>query len=105
MKVFGQHGEGLFASPTAIEDEVSRQYRVKVVGRIEEIKEKFYAISVERRLKHPAVVRISEAARETLFGTKVDKQAEHHVERRSLDADQRIVSRLGPTSIPKALPD
>ena len=69
MKVFGQHGEGLFASPTAIEEEICRQYRVRVVGRIDEIKERFYAISVERRLKHPAVVRISEAARTTLFGT------------------------------------
>ena len=68
MKVFGQHGEGLFASPTAIEQEICRQYRVRAVGRINEIRERFYAISVERRLKHPAVVRISEAARTTLFG-------------------------------------
>ena len=68
LKVFGQHGEGLFASPTAIEEEICRQYRVQPVGRIEEIKERFYAISVERRLKHPAVVRISEAARKTLSG-------------------------------------
>ena len=69
MKVFGQHGEGLFVSPTAIEEEICRQYRVQVVGRIEEVRERFYAISVERRLKHPAVVKISEAARTTLFGT------------------------------------
>ncbi len=68
LKVFGQHGEGLFPSPTAIEQEICRQYRVKAVGRIEEIKERFYAISVERRLKHPAVVRISDVARTTLFG-------------------------------------
>jgi LysR family transcriptional activator of nhaA len=72
LKVFGQHGEGLFASPTAIENEVSRQYRVRPVGRIEEIKEQFYAISVERRLKHPAVVKISDAARTTLFGAGED---------------------------------
>ena len=68
LKVFGQHGEGLFASPAAIEEEICRQYRVKTVGQIEEIKERFYAISAERRLKHPAVVKISEAARTTLFG-------------------------------------
>lgn len=68
LKVFGQHGEGLFASPTAIEEEVCRQYRVRTVGRIDDIKERFYAISVERRLKHPAVVKISECARTTLFG-------------------------------------
>ena len=38
------------------------------IGRIEQVRERFYAISVERRLKHPAVVAISEAAREKLFG-------------------------------------
>ena len=68
MKVFGQHGEGLFASPTAIEQEICRQYKVRPVGRIEEIRERYYAISVERRLKHPAVVKILAAARQTLFG-------------------------------------
>ena len=59
LKVFGQAGEGLFAAPTAIEKQVSEQYSVRVVGRIPEVKERFYAISVERRLKHPAVVAIS----------------------------------------------
>lgn len=67
LKVFGQHGEGIFAAPTAIEKEICRQYRVQAIGRVEEIKERFYAISIERRLKHPAVVKISEAARETLI--------------------------------------
>lgn len=70
LKVFGQAGEGLFASPTAIESEVSKQYSVQVVGRIAEVKERFYAISVERRLKHPAVVAISNSARNKLFGTE-----------------------------------
>jgi LysR family transcriptional activator of nhaA len=68
LKVFGQHGEGLFAAPSAIEPEICQQYGVQVVGRIDEVKERFYAISVERRLKHPAVVAISNAARELLFG-------------------------------------
>lgn len=68
LKVFGQAGHGLICSPTAIEREVSRQYSLRVVGRIPEITERFYAISVERRLKHPAVVAISNAAREELFG-------------------------------------
>lgn len=72
MKVFGQHGEGLFPSPTAIAEEVCRQYRVRAVGCIDEVKERFYAISVERRLKHPAVVQICEAARTTLFGAQAE---------------------------------
>ena len=47
---------------------MKRQYAVQVIGRIEQVRERFYAISVERRLKHPAVVAISEAAKEKLFG-------------------------------------
>jgi len=69
LKVFGQNGEGLFASPTIIEEEICRQYRVSVVGRIDDISEKFYAISVERRLKHPAVVHITESAKANLFSS------------------------------------
>lgn len=68
MKVFGQSGHGLFVTPTAIEKEVCRQYSVKVVGRIPEVVERFYAISIEKRLKHPAVLKISESARARLFG-------------------------------------
>lgn len=68
MKTFGQAGAGFFAAPSAIEVEIRRQYGVEVVGRTDEVREQFYAISVERRLKHPAVVAISEAARAELFG-------------------------------------
>ncbi|MCL4164712.1 UNVERIFIED_CONTAM: hypothetical protein GTU68_053472 [Idotea baltica] len=68
LKVFGQSGHGLFVTPTAIEAEVCRQYSVKVVGRIPEVVERFYAISIEKRLKHPAVLKISESARDQLFG-------------------------------------
>jgi LysR family transcriptional activator of nhaA len=67
LKVFGQHGEGLFAAPTIVEDEIQRQYRVQVVGRTTAVMESYYAISFERRLKHPAVVKISTAAKEGLF--------------------------------------
>lgn len=68
LKVFGQEGHGLFVTPTAIEAEVCRQYSVKVVGRLPQIIERFYAISIEKRLKHPAVIKISESARDNLFG-------------------------------------
>jgi LysR family transcriptional activator of nhaA len=67
IKVFGRSGEGIFAVPTAVEREVRRMYGVSVVGREESIRERFYAISVEKRIKHPAVVAITTAARETLF--------------------------------------
>lgn len=67
LKVFGQAGAGLIAVPTPVCDEVARQYNLKPLGRIPEVTERFYAISVERRLKHPAVLAISEAARESLL--------------------------------------
>ena len=66
LKVFGQSGAGLFAVPSAIEAEVRRQYGVRLVGRVE-VRERFYAITVERKLKHPAVVAITEAARTEIF--------------------------------------
>ncbi|MDY0164917.1 MAG: transcriptional activator NhaR [Thermoguttaceae bacterium] len=67
LKVFGQAGLGLFPVPTAIEDEVQRQYRVRIAGRIESARTQFYAISTERKLRHPAVKAISEAAKDGLF--------------------------------------
>ncbi len=70
LKTFGQAGIGLFASPTVTEKEVRQQYGVSVAGRTETIIERFYAISVERKLKNPAVVAIAEAARDRLFRHK-----------------------------------
>ena len=67
LEVFGADGVGVFTAPTAVETEVCRQYGVSVLGRAEGVRERFYAVSVERRLKNPAVVAISEAARHEVF--------------------------------------
>jgi LysR family transcriptional activator of nhaA len=67
MKAFGREGVGIFIAPAAIEAEVALQYRVTAIGRVEELKEHFYAISVERRVTHPVVFTLLEAAREALF--------------------------------------
>jgi len=67
LKVFGQNGLGIFPVPTIIENDVRKQYGVEVVGRIDAVRERFYAISLERRLRHPAIVAISHAARAKLF--------------------------------------
>ena len=72
MKTFGQAGAGLFVAPTAIEQEIREHYRVVAVGRLDAIVERFYSISIERKLKHPAVVRISETARQELFANHSD---------------------------------
>ena len=63
LDAFGQAGAGLFAMPSAIEAEVRRQYRVRVVGRLDPVRQRFYAITVERKLRNPAVIAISERAR------------------------------------------
>ena len=67
MKAFGEAGVGLFAAPSVIEEEICRMYRASVVGRTDEIQERFYAISAERRLKHESVVLITNVARTDLF--------------------------------------
>ena len=69
MKVFGQEGAGIFIAPAAIEAEVESQYRAVCIGRTDEVKEHFYAISVERRVLHPVVSALMEVARESLFAT------------------------------------
>lgn len=68
LKAFGARGEGVFLAPTMVEAEVKRMYGVQVVGRDEELRERFYAISVEKKLAHPAVLAITRAARASLRG-------------------------------------
>jgi LysR family transcriptional activator of nhaA len=67
LKTFGGAGAGIFCAPSAIEKEIRSHYKVAVIGRIDSVTERFYAISVERKLKHPAVVTICNAARDHLF--------------------------------------
>ncbi len=67
LKAFGRAGAGIFAAPSAIAEQVRRQYGVVAIGRTEAVSEVFYAISVERRLTHPAVVAITSAACKELF--------------------------------------
>lgn len=66
-KVFGQRGMGLFAAPDVVAEEITRQYQVEIVGYPTGLEEHFYAVSVQRQLKHPAIVTISENARQCVF--------------------------------------
>lgn len=68
LKAFGEAGRAVFPAPTAIERDVCRHYRVGIVGRTSAVLERYYAISAERRLKHPGVVAITSAARTEVFG-------------------------------------
>ncbi len=67
MKAFGREGRGVFMSPTVLEAETCEQYAVKVLGRSEELVEEFYAVSAERRIRHPCVAAVTTAARAQLL--------------------------------------
>ena len=67
LEAFGEAGRAVFPAPTAIERDVRRTYRVAVVGRTPAVRERYYAISAERRLKHPGVVAITSVARTKVF--------------------------------------
>lgn len=67
MKAFGQEGAGIFIAPAVIEAELALQFQATAIGRVDEVKEHFYAISVERKVQHPVVSAVVEAARESLF--------------------------------------
>ena len=64
MTAFGRQGRGVFMAPTATEQETIAQFGVVVIGRSDELVEEFYAVSVERRITHPCVVAMTDAARE-----------------------------------------
>jgi len=68
MKAFGGAGAGLFPAPSAIAAALEQMYGVKEIGAIDGVHETYYAISPERKITHPAVLRITEAARRRLFG-------------------------------------
>jgi LysR family transcriptional activator of nhaA len=68
MTAFGREGRGVFMAPTVTEAKTVAQFGVEVIGRSEELVEEFFAVTVERRITHPCVVAITDAARGQLFG-------------------------------------
>ena len=78
LKVFGQTGAGLFVSAAVVSSEIRRQYRVKSLGPLQGVRERFYAITVDRKIVHPAVVAISNAARHGLFGRSEPESTRTH---------------------------
>ncbi|MFT7117186.1 MAG: LysR family transcriptional activator of nhaA [Rhodoferax sp.] len=75
MKAFGREGRGIFIAPTVLEEETVAQFGVVVIGRTDELMEEFYAVSAERRITHPCVVAITEAARNQLFSARMASSA------------------------------
>ena len=75
MESFGEAGAGVFPAPEAVESEVRAAYRVERVGTLDGVRERYWALTVERKLKHPAVVAITETARAELFGKAPSRTA------------------------------
>jgi LysR family transcriptional activator of nhaA len=71
MKAFGREGRGVFMAPTVLEQETIEQFGVEVLGRTDELVEDFYAVTVERRISHPCVVAITDAAKKELFSARM----------------------------------
>ena len=67
LEAFGAEQAAVFPAPTAIEQDVIERHRLGVVGRAPEVRARYYALSAERRLKHPAVLALTAAAREEVF--------------------------------------
>ncbi len=67
LNAFGEAGTGIFAAPSAVAKRLKQQLGVQQIGQTNDIIEQFFAISVERRLTHPAVLAIQSAARESLI--------------------------------------
>ncbi len=70
LSVFGLRGAGLFPAASVITKEVESQYQVRSIGKVPNVTERLYAVSVERRITHPAVIAICETAKNLVFGDK-----------------------------------
>lgn len=69
MKAFGEGGAGVFVAATASLPDIMAHYKVEQVGSTEEIRERYFLISPERHLTHPAARAVSEHARAGLLAT------------------------------------
>ena len=69
MKSFGQAGVGVFPAPTVIAAEVAERYGVVALGATDDVTERFFLITVERKLHHPAARAVSNSAQQGLFNT------------------------------------
>ena len=75
MNEFGCGGIGIFIAPTAIAAEVRSHYGVEILGQTDEVVDRFFAISVQRRLTHPAVAAVSDTGRRDLFANRKDSKS------------------------------
>lgn len=66
MRAFGFAGSGVFIAPSVQEDTFTQEPNIHCIGRADAVVEQFFAISVERRISHPAVLAITKHAQDWL---------------------------------------
>jgi LysR family transcriptional activator of nhaA len=69
LNTFGRRGLGLYFAPAALAQDLADQFGAVLVGPVPQVREQFYAISNERKIKHPAVEAILSAGRKGTQGT------------------------------------
>ena len=72
MKEFGGRGSGLFPAPSAVIPELKKQYGAEVVGRLPDVRIRYYVVTTERKLSHPATILIAKTARSGLWGAELN---------------------------------
>ena len=86
MKAFGQAGAGFFPAPVLLADEICARYQVDRVGQVDSIRETFWLITAERRISHPAIRTVVEAARDALFSASSEGKSSP---KKSIPPEQR----------------
>ncbi len=66
LKAFGAEGLGVFAVPVYVADEIALTLGLRIIGGTTEVIHQMYAITGERRITHPAVSKISAAAKQSV---------------------------------------
>ncbi|RSZ58578.1 LysR family transcriptional regulator [Massilia atriviolacea] len=69
LNTFGRRGAGLFFAPAALSGDLADQFGAVLVGHVPQVREHVYAISNERKIKHPAVEAILSAVHLGVFST------------------------------------
>ena len=67
LRAFGKRGTGIYPTFQVLEKELKRLYGLQRIGPAKDVRGRFYAISVEKKVRHPAVAAICQAARRSLF--------------------------------------
>ena len=67
LRAFGQRGTGVLPVPSVLEKEFHRHYGLERIGPVDGVLGRFYAVSIEKKIRHPAVAAICDAARRKLF--------------------------------------